>query len=273
MGKGIGTGVNAGKGIGAGAGAADGQELCNYNEYRMTALEKAASAAVAMLAVGAAAYVFYRSAPLSAALSPLGLLYLPHRRKRQAAKRRDELKQQFRDMLYSLSSSLMAGKAMETALWEVRGDLEILYPDPETAIIREVELMIRRIMLNETIDSAFMDLAARSGVEDIDSFCGVLATCRRYGGNLVEIVKNTTNILGDKMEIKNEIDVLLAQRRFEKKVLNVMPIALVIVLSLTAGDYIEPVFTSAVGRLVMSAAIALIALSWLLSEKIMKIDV
>jgi hypothetical protein len=35
----------------------------------------------------------------------------------------------------------------------------------------------------------------------------------------------------------------------------------------------EPVFTTALGRLVMAAAIGLIALSWLISGRIMKIDV
>ena len=250
-----------------------GMEINNYNEYRMRAAEALISAACAVLAVGAAAYVFYRSVPLCAFISPLGLLYLPYRRKRLIAKRRDELKLQFRDMLYALSSSLMAGKSMESALRELRGDLEILYPDPETAIIREVDIMLRKILLNESLDSALNDLAERSGIEEIESFCDVVATCRKMGGNLVEIVKNTTNILGDKMEIKNEIDVLLAQRRFEKKVLNVMPVALITVLSMTAKDYIEPVFTTVIGRLVMTAAIALLALSWFISEKIMDIDV
>ena len=248
-------------------------EFYNYNEYRMSGAEKFLSAVVAMGAVCAVAYIFYRSIPLCIICSPAGLFYLPYRRKRLIVKRRDALKQQFRDMLYSLSSSLMAGKAMESALREVRGDLEILYPDPETAIIREVDIILRKLLLNETIDVALNDLAERSGIEDIESFCDVLAICRKMGGNLVEIVKNTTNILGDKMEIKNEIDVLLAQRKFEKKVLNVMPIALILVLSMTAKEYIEPVFTTLTGKLVMSAAIGLIALAWLISEKIMNIDV
>ena len=248
-------------------------ELYNYNIYRMTAAERILSAFAAMIAICGVAYIFYRSIPLSVICSPLGLFYLPYRRKRQIVKRRDALKQQFRDMLYSLSSSLMAGKTMESALREVRGDLEILYPDPDTAIIREVDIMLRKLLLNETIDNALYDLAERSGIDDIGSFCDVLATCRKMGGNLVEIVKNTTNILGDKMEIKNEIDVLLAQRKFEKKILNAMPIALIFVLSMTAKDYIEPVFTTITGKLVMSAAIGLIAFAWLISEKIMNIDV
>jgi len=248
-------------------------EFPNYNEYKMTRFEKITTAAVAIAAVFAVAYIFFRNVPICVALSPFGLFYVPYRRKQQIVRRRDALKQQFRDMLYSLSSSLMAGKTMESALREARVDLDIIYPDPETAINREVDIMLRRIMLNETIDVALNDLAERSGVEDIESFCNVLATCRKLGGNLVEIVKNTTNILGDKMEIKNEIDVLLAQRKFEKKVLNVMPIALVLVLSMTARDYIEPVFTTLLGKLVMCAALGLIALSWFVSGRIMKIDV
>ena len=248
-------------------------EFYNYNEYHMSKTERIIAATFAMLVVFAVAYVFYRSPPLCVALSPIGLLYLPYRRKQQIVKQRDALKQQFRDMLYSLSSSLMAGKTMETALREVRSDLEILYPDPETAINREVSIMLRKIMLNETIDAALKDLSDRSGIEDIESFSNVLATCRKMGGNLVEIVKNTTNILGDKMEIKNEIDVLLAQRKFETKILNVMPIGMVIALSVTARDYIEPVFSTVLGKLVMSAAIGLIMLSWLISMKIMKIEV
>ena len=250
-----------------------GSEFYNYNEYRMSAAEIIFFSAAAISAVFAVSYIFFRSVLICALVSPAGLLYLPYRRRLQIIKIRDALKQQFRDMLYSLSSSLMAGRTMESALRDVRNDLEILYPDPETAINKEVDIMLRRIMLNETIDTALNDLAERSGIEDIESFCNVLATCLKLGGNLVEIVRNTTNILGDKMEIKNEIDVLLAQRRFEKKILNVMPIALVLVLSLTAGDYIEPVFTTVLGRIVMCAALGLIALSWFISGKIMKIDV
>ena len=248
-------------------------ETYNYKDYKMSGPEKVLSAAAAIAAVFAVAYVFFRSVPICAILSSLGLVYLPYRRRRQTEKLRDALKHQFKDLLYSLSSSLMAGRTMESALREVRGDLDILYPDPETAINREVDILLRKILLNETIDSALYDLAERSGIEDIRSFCNVLATCRKMGGNLVEIVKNTTTILGDKMEIKNEIDVLLAQRNFEKKVLNVMPVALILVLSLTAKDYIEPVFTTLLGRLVMCAALGLIAVSWVISEKIMKIDV
>ena len=256
-----------------GAAAGGAGALRDYGVYEMPTSETLAAAALAMAAVFAAAYVFYHSAALSAFLSPLGLLYIPRRKKAQAKKRREALKRQFRDMLYSLSSSLQAGKSMEYAIRDAREDLEILYPDPGTAMLVEIDVILRKAALSEPVEDALSDLARRSGVEDIESFCNVLATCRKTGGNLVEIVRNTTNILGDKLEIKNEIDVLLAQRNFERKVLNVMPIALMLVLSLAAGDYIAPVFTTLPGRLIMTAAILLIVASWVVSAKILRIEV
>jgi Flp pilus assembly protein TadB len=42
---------------------------------------------------------------------------------------------------------------------------------------------------------------------------------------------------------------------------------------MAAGDYIEPVFSTIVGRLIMTAAILLVMLSWAVSAKIMRIDI
>ena len=248
-------------------------ELRDYTVYRMSKSEYIFSVVIAMALIFAGSYIFYRNVFISAVLAPLGFLYPKRRCKSKAEKSRQELKTQFRDMLYALSSSLMAGKPMETAFRDVRADLEVLYPDPDTDILKELDVLLRKIALNETVESALEDLAERSKIEDIESFCNVISTCRKTGGNLVEIIKNTTNILGDKLEIKSEIDILLAQRKFEKNVLNVMPVVLILVLSMAAKDYIEPVFTTMLGKMVMSVAIALIGLSWFISEKIMNIQV
>ena len=248
-------------------------ELPDYRTYRMSRTEYLFTVGSAMFVIFVVAFIFYRNMFLSLILLPFALLYPKKRAKQLAEKRRDELKMQFRDMLYALSSGLMAGKPIEMAFRTARDDLEVLYPDPETPMIREIDILLRKLALNETVESALADLADRSQIEDIDSFCNVIITCRKTGGNLVDIIRNTTNILGDKLEIRNEIDILLAQRKLEKKVLNGMPIFLIIILSMVANDYIEPVFSTIVGRIVMTAAILLILLSWVVSDKIMKISV
>jgi len=134
-------------------------------------------------------------------------------------------------LLYSISASLTAGKSVETAF-------------------REVEYIVRRLEMNETIEDALEDLAKRSHLEDIQNFTDVL-TCKRTGGNLVNVIRNSTNIINDKIEIKEEINTLLAAKKFEQKVLSVMPFIMILILSLTTEDYMAPVFDTIVGRIVI----------------------
>jgi len=148
-----------------------------------------------------------------------------------------------------------------------------LYPDPDTYIIREVEYIVRRLEMNETIEDALEDLAKRSHLEDIQNFTDVFKTCKRTGGNLVNVIRNSTNIINDKIEIKEEINTLLAAKKFEQKVLSVMPFIMILILSLTTEDYMAPVFDTIVGRIVMTFAIIIIAIGYFVSKKIMDIKI
>lgn len=87
------------------------------------------------------------------------------------------------------------------------------------------------------------------------------------------MIRNTTNIINDRIEIEQEIDTMLAERRFEQKVLYILPPAMITLLSLAAADYMEPVFSTFAGYVVMSAAVVLIGLAYFISAKINNISI
>lgn len=247
--------------------------LTDYNVYIMSFREKLFYIlAVAVLAFSLG-FIFYHNVVMSLFLTPFSLLYPRIRTKEIIEKRKNELNLQFKDMLYSLSSSLGAGKSVEASFKDALGDLSIIYPNPETHIIKEVEYIVRRIEINDTIEAALEDLSERSHIEDIQNFCDVFKTCKRTGGNMVEVIKNTSNIINDKIEIKEEINTLLASKKFEQKVLTAMPILLIVLLSVTAADYMAPVFDKPAGRAVMTIAIAIIVSGYFISKRIMNIKV
>ncbi|HHW48868.1 MAG TPA: pilus assembly protein TadB [Clostridiaceae bacterium] len=244
----------------------------NYNQYIMPLKEKLVCIGVAALAIYGVTFLFYRSHIISLIFCPLALLY-PRIRTREIIKRRKyDLSIQFKDMLYSLASSLSAGKSVELAFRSLPEDLSLLYPDGNTDIIREVEYIIRKLDMNGTIESALEDFSDRADIEDIRSFVDVFHICKRSGGNIVEVIKNTSNIISDKIEIKQEINTMLAERKFEQKVLNVLPVFMMILLSVCAGDYIEPVFTTLTGRIAASVSIILLIGAYFISKKIMDIN-
>jgi tight adherence protein B len=247
--------------------------LTDYNEYKMTRKEKVLYIIMAAATIYLIGYVFFKSHIFSGILCPLALFY-PHLKTKDIVERRKvELNNQFKDMLYSLSSSLSAGKSIEGAFKETLKDLVIIYPDPHTAIIKEVENIVKRLEMNDTIEAAVSDFARRAHIEDIETFADVFHICKRTGGNLVEVIKNTSNIINDKIEVRQEINTLLSERKFEQKLLNVLPIVMIILISISADDYIRPVFTTVYGRGVMCAAIVLLVTAYFISKKIMDIKV
>jgi tight adherence protein B len=218
--------------------------LIDYDVYIMTPKEKSFYIFLAASFFIFVAYVFYRSIILSVLVTPLAVFYPRVRTQEIIKKRKNELCLQFKEALYALSSSLFAGRSVESAFKESLKDISLIYPDPHTYIIREFEYITRRIEMNETIEDVLGDFAARAHIEDIDNFVDVFIISKRSGGNIVEVIKNTSTIIGDKLSIKQEIDTLLAERKLEQKVLNVMPIAMVMLLSWSTGDYM-PLFLKA----------------------------
>lgn len=250
-----------------------GEMLPDYDQYTMSRQEWLFCVLGGALCCFFIAYVFYRSVVFAALVTPLGLFYPRLKTRELIRQRKNELAMQFKEALYALSSSLSAGRSVEEAFKESLQDLALIYPDPQTSIIQEFKFIVRRLEMNETIEQALSDLARRAHLEDIESFVDVFVISKRTGGNIVEVIKNSSAIIGDKLQIKQEIETLLAERKFERKILNIMPIGMILILSLSTGDYMAPVFETLAGHVAMTVAIILLGAAFVISGKIMKIEV
>ncbi len=249
------------------------KELKDYDEYHMTLKAYLIYTAIALLALGGLTYVFYRSLWVWLLLSPLSLCFPRYRKKQLITKQKQELLLQFKEALYVIAASLTAGKSVEMAFRSALSDLRILYIDPETPIIRELEIIIRKMELNGTIEEALLNFSKRAHLEDVRSFADVFVTCKRRGGNMVEVIKNTSNTVADKIRTREEIETLITEKKFEQKVLNAMPIVMIFILNSSSPEFMAPVYTTAMGRMGMTMAVVLFALAYGASERIMRIEV
>ncbi len=239
-----------------------------YDSYDMSKKERVLYTAIAGMFIFSVAFVFYRSVILSALLMPLALFYPGIKTKEIIRRRKKELNIQFKDLLYSLASSMSVGKTVEYAFKEALNDMTVLYPEPSTFILIEIKRIISRLDMNETIEHALAEFADRAGLEDVDNFVSVLNISKRSGGNITEIIRNTSAIISDRIEVGQEVDMMLTERKFEQKVLNTVPVLMILLLSVSAPEYMHPVFNTAAGRLTMSISIILIAIAWLISAKV-----
>jgi tight adherence protein B len=248
-------------------------QYTQYNIYVMKPLELILTTITAMGACFAVGYLFYENIIISSIFSFGGILYIPIRKKELLRKRKEALTLQFKDLLYFVSVSLTSGKSLETALIDSRKAIAGIYPDPDSDILTELEIIHKRLLFNEPVEKIFYDFAVRSGIDDIKNFADVIIISKRAGANLVEVIKNTSATIREKVEMRQEIDNLIAGKKLEQKVLCVMPFVMILFLKTTSSDFLEPLMTTTYGHVIMTIALAMIIAGLLIGRKIMRIEV
>ena len=121
---------------------------------------------------------------------------------------------------------------------------------------------------NYNIEDLLLNFAARSGLEDVDSFANVFEVCNRRGGNLKQIVGETRSVINDKIEIEMEIQTMVAASKNELNVMMVMPF--IIMLSMRGlGDSMTG--NSMTNLIVKFAALGIFVGAYKIGDKLVSI--
>lgn len=219
------------------------------------------------------ALLFYGNRNIAFILSWLGILYVPIKKQGLIRARKKVLKKQFKESLYALSSSISVGKSVELAFLEALNDLKIIFYDQEAFILSEFELIVRKICMNESIESALLDFALRAEDEDIMNFTNVFITAKRTGGNLVEIMKYTITSINEKIEIIENINVIITGKKYEQQILTLLLPLIILYLNVFSSGFVNVLYTTIRGRIAMTGALGLYILSFIISRKVIEIEV
>ena len=244
-----------------------------YDYYYMTKQEWLLYSLLGALGVGLIGYIFYRSPVITMIVMPLGLLFPKYMNGVLIARRKRQLMLQFKDMLYSLSSAVSSGSSIENAVESTLRDMQQQYGEDGVDIVQELELMVSKLHVNQNIEEIFADFGQRSGIEDISNFANIFEISKRTGGNLVDIIRQTSNIITEKIDVKLEMDTLLSGKKMEQKVLTIIPIVMVFVLTEATGGFMDVIFTTIAGRVTATIVLAIIAVGFFWSKKITDIEI
>lgn len=245
----------------------------DYNVYEMQVKEKIAIILVAAIVLAIIAFIFYRKRLIMLIIiSSFSLMAPKYIEKKKIKQQKRAINGQFKDALYALSSSLSSGKSIENAMADVVKDLLIQYHKKER-IVLEFQLIHKKISYNTSVYDAILDFAKRSHCEDIENFASVLEVTKTSGGETNKIIKRTARMITEKFEVKEDINLLVEGKKSEMRGLIFMPIFLVFLLSVTAKEYMAPVFVTQMGLIGTTVAIVLIVIGQIIANKILDIEV
>lgn len=187
-------------------------------------------------------------------------------------KRLWQLNLQFREALGAISGALMAGYSIENSFREAKQDLMLIYKE-DADIMRELIFINQQIQRNQRVEDLLLDFADRSHLEDILNFTEVFVMAKRSGGNLMAILNRTVRNISDKIEIKREIQTLIAGKQMEAKLMTVIPLGIIGYLRLFSAGFLDVLYHNLLGITIMTVVLLLYGLGIYLAEKIVDIEV
>ena len=246
--------------------------MTDYRNCGLRKREELRIAAETAALILAADYLFFLKWEALLFLLPFGLLYARIRIQAFRQLRLKKLRRDFREALRALSVNIGAGRSAENAFIETERDLRSLLGE-EADMTEEAAHVSAAIRLRRPVGELLHSLAVRTGDEDIGSFASVFVSAEKSGGDLQTVLREAAETIGDKMEIAEEIESAVADKKYEQRILSLMPAAIILYMRFASPGFLDVLYTTAAGMAVMAACLGVYAGAVFWGSKITDINI
>jgi tight adherence protein B len=246
--------------------------MTDYRVYTLTQGEKRKYYVIAGLILASLGFLFYKSLWLSILCMLLARPFEKEFSRYKGGLRREVLLEGFRDVLYSISGSIAAGRQMPTAIADAHRQLTATY-----GACADISLELLNIVrvyegAHGSVEDLLLDFGKRSGLVEILQFGRVYHICRHNGGDMEEVALKSANLLLDRISFRGEVKMLTAQKKLDILFLVSMPVAILFFLSLTSSDYLTVLYVGLPGRLIMTLCLIAIAIALVWSLRLTQVN-
>lgn len=187
-------------------------------------------------------------------------------------KKRKELEGQFKDCILSVTAGLRAGLSVENAFIENMSEIKLMCGET-SQIVREFSGIIHGMKNNITLEQLLFELSRKTESSCIQEFAEVFSIAKRNGGNLIEIIIDSAEAINYKISVEQEIEDVISGKKFEQKIMNVIPFFIIAYVQLGNPGYFNELYYNVTGIAVMTTCLLVYVGAYMLSEKITNINV
>ena len=188
--------------------------------------------------------------------------YLNRRRNQRIAK----LNSQLPEALTIISNALKAGFGLLQALHNASDQLD--HP-----ISTELGRTIHEMNIGSSAEESLIALSERSGSYDLDIVITAILVQRSVGGNLGEILDTVAETMRERIRIRGEIKTLTSQQKLTGIVIGFLPIGIGVLFQIMSPGYINPLFTTTMGKVMIGTACVLEVIGVMVIQRILDIEV
>jgi tight adherence protein B len=186
--------------------------------------------------------------------------------RRRLERRRKLFADQLPDNLQVLASALRAGHSFV-------GALSVVVDDAADPARTEFGRVIADEQLGVPLEDALEVVAGRMDNRDLEQVALLAALQRQTGGNSAEVLDRVTETIRERFELRRLVKTLTAQGRMSRWVVSLLPVFLVSAITLLNPEYMEPLYTHPVGRLLLFLAGVMVVVGSIVIKRIVSIKV
>ena len=201
------------------------------------------------------AWLFYDLEPIALILLggiPFFAIGFERKKRRETVQAMDI---QFKDALQYLKNGLDAGYSAEHSLADTAKGLEGLY-GRKAIITREFGIMAGKLSAGMTMEQAFGEFADSVDAAAVREFADLFKILKRTGGNLNKVIRRTVSNLNDTINLRRDLNVVIAAKRGEFMVMSAIPYGILLYLKLLAPEMSAPLYHSTFGISFMTGMLA-----------------
>jgi tight adherence protein B len=181
-------------------------------------------------------------------------------------KRMAKFDAQLPEALDLIARSLQTGLAFMAALTMVSDEFS-------APLGEQFRLLNTEISYGASLNDAFNNMVERTPSEDLRYFVIAMLVQRETGGNLAELTGNISQLIRDRLELRNKIQTLTAEGRLSALILTAMPFMLGGAMALLNPEYISLLWTDPAGLKITYGMLIMIGIGNLVMRKMVKIKI
>jgi tight adherence protein B len=186
--------------------------------------------------------------------------------RRRVERRRDVFAEQLPELARTLSNAAAAGLALRTAIAMAAEELS----DPAGAELRHTA---EALAIGQSLEDALRDLGRRMPSRELEVLVTTLIIQARSGGALVSSLRNISDTLEARKEVRREIKTLLASSVFTSYLVAILGGGTLLVLNLISPGLLGRMTRSLVGGIALLVGGLMYAIGFLLIRKETRIEV
>ncbi len=217
-------------------------------------------------------YFFYRSIWFLLPLLGVGYWYYQMEKRALLEKKREEAREQFKELMLLAATGQKAGYSAENAFLSSYQDMKALF-GKDSCVCRMISILKSGRENNIAFSTLWQKIGNELEIEEINEFAQVYEISQKSSGNMASIMEKTADVIVHKLETEKEIAVLLSAKRLEQRIMNVMPFLILFYINMASPGYFDGMYHSLPGALFMSICLFIYLGAYAISASIISIKI